>query len=130
MERIVKLIFVVFILCFSVCAVQADNTTVKPPVAASLSDCVKTFPIGYEKLYYLTLAATNEFDYQITEIQTRGGYIAFTTKNNQKFLASIIYVSASKAMLKITPYNGVYNFPSDIPQNFFKYIETYQAKNF
>lgn len=130
MERIIRFIFGILIICFSIYGVQANTVPAKPLVNAALSDCVKTFPIGYEKLYYLTLSAVNEYYYNITEIQTRGGYIAFTTKNNRKFLATIVYVSSSKSMLKITPYNGVYDFTTEVPQNIFKYIETYQTKNF
>ena len=33
-------------------------------------------------------------------------------------------------MLKITPYNGVYEFALSVPQDIFKYIETYQTKSF
>ena len=130
MERIIRLLLIFLIAIFSLCSVQAETVNVKQLVQVSLSDCVKTFPIGYEKLFYLTLAAANEFDYKIVEIQTRGGYIAFTTKNNKKFLATIVYVSSGKSMLKITPYNGVYEFALSVPQDIFKYIETYQTKSF
>ena len=98
-------------------------------VNPELSNCIKTYPIAYDKLYFLTLAGINEYNYQIKELQTKGGYIIFET-GNRKFLASIVYVSSAKSMLKITPYSGNYDFKIEIPQNIFKYIETYQNQKF
>jgi hypothetical protein len=106
MERTIKLLFVAII---GLCSIA---------------------PIGYEKLFFLTLASTNEYDYNIDEIQTKGGYIVFNTSSNQKFLATIVYVSSTKSMLKITPYNNSYSFSKEIPQKVFNYIETNQSKSF
>ena len=130
MERTIKLItcsiFSIIIL-LPVNAANTQNATAN--TKTELTNCVKTFPIGYEKLFYLALAGMNEYDYQIKEVQSKGGYIVFIT-NNQKFLASIVYVSSTKSMLKITSFNGDYNFSSEIPQKLFKYIETNQTKTF
>lgn len=128
MERIIKLIVVLFLCILPCMSVSAETMQQNRQVV--LSDCIKTFPIGFEKLFYLTLASTNEYNYNINEIQSKAGYIVFTTNTKRKFLASIVYVSSSKSMLKITPYDGVYNFSIDIPQKFFKYIELNQAKSF
>ena len=86
------------------------------------TECTKTFPIGFEKLLHLTLAAANEYNYQIKEIQTKSGYIIFET-GYRKFLASVIYVSASKSMLKITPYSGNYDFSPEVVKKLFKFID-------
>ena len=94
-----------------------------------MSQCIKTFPVSYDKLYYLTLSGINENNYSIKELQTKSGYIVFET-GNRKYLASIVYVSSANAMLKITPYSGNYDFPLEVPQSVFKYIETYQAAKF
>lgn len=128
MERIIKFILVLFLCLLPTVPTLAD--TVQPVRQAVLSDCVKIFPIGFEKLYYLTLASTNEYNYNINEIQSKAGYIVFTTNTKRKFLASIVYVSSSKSMLKITPYDGIYNFTTDVPQKMFKYIELNQSKSF
>lgn len=127
MERIVKIIVSIF-LCF-VCAPVLANTGVANKSAVEMSQCIKTFPVSYDKLYYLTLSGINENNYSIKELQTKSGYIVFET-GNRKYLASIMYVSSAKAMLKITPYSGNYDFPLEVPQSVFKYIETYQAAKF
>lgn len=122
MERVIKFMVLLFL-----------GMALHLPVYAQvheLSECIKTFPIGYEKLYYLTLSAVSEYNCAIDEIQTKGGYIIFKTENKQKFLASIVYVSASKSMLKITPCDGNYDFTQEILQKIFSYIEQYQTKNF
>lgn len=130
MERTIKLITCIIFSIIILLPVNAANTqNATANTKTELTNCVKTFPIGYEKLFYLALAGMNEYDYQIKEVQSKGGYIVFIT-NNQKFLASIVYVSSTKSMLKITSFNGDYNFASDIPQKLFKYIETNQTKTF
>jgi len=113
-----------------VCTAQTVSQVKTTTKQAVMSDCIKTFPIGFEKLYYLTLAAANEYNYNIDEIQTKSGYIVFSIAGKRKFLASIIYVSSSKSMLKITPYDGIYNFTTETPQNIFKYVELNQNKTF
>lgn len=130
MERIIKYFFVIICLLYCSALSYAETAVpVKVEQKIELSQCVKTFPIAYDKLYYLTLAAANEYNYNLKEIQTRGGYIVFET-GNRKYLASVIYVSSAKSMLKITPYSGDYNFSVEIPQNIFKYIELYQNNKF
>lgn len=110
------------------------DTSVQNPAAAAkpnteFSTCTKTFPVGVEKLFYLTLSAANEYDYKIKEIQTKSGYIIFET-GYRKFLASVIYVSSEKSMLKITPYSGNYDFSPEVVQKVFNYITQYQNTQF
>ena len=135
MERVIKfLVLTTLILCF-IPVSYAENQPfdgvpqVKDLPRTEFSECIKTFPVTVEKLYYLTLAATNEHNFEIREMQTKAGYIIFET-GYRKFLASIIYVSANKSMLKITPYSGNYDFSPDIPKKVFSYIETYQNSKF
>lgn len=130
MERIVKL-FSILILSFGL-ILPVYSEPSNPPaqtVQPELSNCIKTYPISYDKLYFLTLASLNEHNYQIKEIQTKGGYIVFET-GYRKFLASVVYVSSSKSMLKITPYSGNYDFPYSVVQNVFKYVELYQNQKY
>ena len=54
----------------------------------------------------------------------------FTDNNNKTFLASIIYVSSTKSMLKLTPCDNTYNFTIHTPTNMFNYIEANQLKTF
>lgn len=128
MERIIKL-FTVILFLISLCIPSMADTVVQTKMATT-SDCVRTFPIGYEKLYYLTLAATNQFNFKVKEMQTKGGFIIFTDNNNKVFLASIIYVSSTKSMLKLTPCDNTYNFTVGTPYNMFNYIEVNQLKNY
>ena len=138
MERIIKSL-VVFVILSLVCL--PVRVSAEEPLSDSVlqvkkelphtefSSCIKTFPLTVEKLYYLTLAATNEYNYEIRELQSKSGYIIFET-GYRKFLASIIYVSANKSMLKITPYSGNYDFSPEIPKKVFSYIETYQNEKY
>lgn len=135
MERIIKSLIILLILaCTNVSVYAYTQTTnqlqtINASFRTNFSECTKTFPIGIEKLFYLTLAGANQNNYQIKEIQTKSGYIIFET-GYRKFLASIIYVSSSKSMLKITPYSGNYDFPPAVVQNLFNYIENNQSTNF
>ena len=129
MERIVKLLSVILFLFVWILSVYSNTAETVEQVKPELSNCIKTYPITFDKLYFLTLVSLNENNYQIKEVQTKGGYIVFET-GNRKFLASIVYVSSSKSMLKITPYSGNYDFKMEVPQNIFKYIETYQNQKY
>lgn len=135
MERIIKVFCVVLLFfgitlpAFSEEFITPTATVVPEPPHTEFAECIKTFPISFDKLYFLTLAGLNEYNYEIKEIQTKSGYIIFET-GYRKFLASIVYVSAQKSMLKITPYSGNYDFNSVIPKNLFKYIEANQEKSF
>ena len=132
MERILRILYIFFIglgiiTCPYVLAEQAQPN--KIPQAEFETHCVKTFPIGYEKLYYLTLSAINEYNYQIKELQTKGGYIVFVA-NSKKILGTVVYVSSNKSMLKLTPYDSEDSFSIYIPKTIFQYIEENQNKTF
>ena len=130
MERIIKLLSILILTLGLILPVYSEpsNSPVQS-VQPELSNCIKTYPIPYDNLYFLTLASLNEYNYDIKEIQTKSGYIIFET-GYRKFLASIVYVSSTKSMLKITPYSGNYDFPYNVIQNIFKYIETYQNQKY
>ena len=129
MERIVK-IFFILILAVCPCLQAFGDTAQTQTRMATTADCIKTFPVGFEKLYYLTLAGMNQYNYKIKEMQTKSGFIIFTDNNNKTFLASIIYVSSTKSMLKLTPCDNTYNFTVHTPTNMFNYIEANQLKSF
>ena len=126
MERIVKTIIVLslglFIPAFADTQQVAQSPQQVQAQKTELMKCVRTFPLAYDKLFYLTLAGLNEYNYKIKEIQTRSGYIIFET-GYRKFLASIVYVSSQKSILKITPFSGNYDFNPTVIQNIFKYID-------
>jgi hypothetical protein len=128
MERIIKTLVILSLGLFvpAYAAIQQPVQNVQQPVQVQKSElinCVKTYPIAYDKLFYLTLAGLNEYNYKIKEIQTKSGYIVFET-GYRKFLVSIVYVSSQKSIIKITPYSGNYDFNPTVPQNVFKYIDS------
>lgn len=131
MERIVKLLL---ILLFAGVILPANADTPVPaglgaPQTITLPQCVKTFSVGYEKLFFLTEAAISSNNFNVEEIQSQGGYIVFSV-SNYKFLATVMSFGDNKAILKITPCNNNYTFPPGVIRNVFRYIETNQYKKF
>lgn len=126
MERIVKTLIVLSLGLFIPAFADTQQAVQSPQQTqvqkTELMKCVRTFELPYDKLFYLTLAGLNEYNYKIKEIQTRSGYIIFET-GYRKFLASIVYVSSQKSILKITPFSGNYDFNPTVIQNIFKYID-------
>lgn len=122
----------VFLLCSLPCFASSAplqnvnvNVNVNPQVIPQSIDfniCNKTFKLDTQKLFYLTLASVNANKFHIDEIKSKSGYILFSVAEKQ-FLASVIQIDAKNSMLKITPCNNIYYFPSGIVQNMFKYIE-------
>lgn len=133
MERVKFVIVVIFVSMLCCPSVHAADMKSDMPaqvvVHPAPTDCVKTFQIPFDKLFYLTLAATNEFDYVIKEIQSKSGYIIFET-GYRKYLASIVYVSSDKSILKITPYSGNYDFPACVVKNMFEYVDKYKEQKY
>ena len=84
--------------------------------------CTQSFQISPENLFYLTIASLNANRFNITEIQSKKGYILFNAVNKE-FLASIVKLNPKTAILKITPTNNIYYFQPGIILNTFKYIE-------
>ena len=68
------------------------------------------------------MSGLNENKFTIDEIKSRSGYILFTVAQKQ-YLASVIKIDAKNSLLKITPCDNKYYFPSGIVTNLFKYIE-------
>lgn len=129
MYKIIRSFILIIFLSFAfVTPTMADN--VVSTQMATPTDCVKTFPIGFEKLYYLTLAGINNYNYKVKEMQTKGGFIMFVDNNNKVFLASVIYVSSTKSILKLAPCDNTYNFTVGTPNNMFSYIEANQLNNY
>lgn len=84
--------------------------------------CTQMFKTDAENLFYLTIASINANRFNITEIQSKKGYILFNAVNKE-FLASIVKIDPKTAILKITPTNNIYYFQPGIVLNTFKYIE-------
>lgn len=135
MERIIlKLLTYVFIFVIGFLPACADtsvaiNSSLGAPQNVTLIQCVKTFNVDYQKLFFLTEAAIVQNNYEINELQSKGGYIVFEIFQ-YKFLATIFNFGENKAILKLTPCNNNYMFPPIIIKNIFKYIEMNQYKKF
>jgi len=134
MERVARVLLVLFFIVFSCTSAQAVEqptykNTVMVPQTLQLGQCVKTFNVHFEKLFFLTETAINSNNYDIEEIQSKGGYIVFSVAQ-YKFLATIYAFGPSNAILKITPCNNIYTFPPMIITNIFRYIEQNQYKKF
>ncbi len=106
--------------------IQPSIHSMTPPITQpqniSFENCTKMFAIGKDKLFYLTLGAITANKFSIEEIQSHNGYIIFTGGGN-KYLATIAEIDSTNSILKITPCNNIYFFPSGILINMFKYVE-------
>lgn len=134
MERITRSLVVLFFIVFSCLSAQAVEqptyrNTVMVPQTVQLAQCVKTFNVNFEKLFFLTETAINSNNYNIEEIQSKGGYIVFSVAQ-YKFLATVYTFGPGNAILKITPCNNIYTFPPMIITNVYRYIEQNQYKKF
>lgn len=102
--------------------VSQINTQPKPKVVStSFENCVKTYPTSVENLFYLTLAAINNANYEIDEIQSRTGYISFLS-GQKPFLVSITSINDNSSMIKITPMDNSYNFSPLVLDKIFVYL--------
>ena len=88
----------------------------------SFEQCTKIFKVDSENLFYLTISAINANRFNITEIQSKTGYILFNAVGKE-FLANIVKIYDKNSILRITPVNNVYYFQPGIVLNIFKYIE-------
>src|SRR5574344_353889 len=127
MKRIILALLILIISGTSVFAETKPATYTQPvspiqPQAISFEFCNRIFKMDNKKLFYLTLASINANRFLIDEIQTKSGYVIFTA-NKQQFLASIINIDSKNSLLKVTPCDNNYYFPSGIVQNIYKYIE-------
>jgi len=128
MERII-FILVLTILIFSngVCnAEQAQQTTntIPPtvPQIVGFNLCSKIYPIKSEKLFCETLSAISANKFTIKEIQSRSGYIIFSC-GNKNFIATIASVDETHSIIKISPCDNNYFFPTGIITNIYKYLD-------
>lgn len=136
MERIIK-IFCLLVIClcgvsYSIVNASAQTSQSTPlgiPQNVTQAQCIKTFNVGFEKLFLLTEAAISHNNFTIEEIQSQGGYIVFSYYQ-YKFLATVFTFGNNKAILKISPCNNNYNFPPLIVRNIFNYINQNQYKKF
>lgn len=127
-----KMRVIILAILLSMNTVYADNTVsstqsqqnipITQPQNIAFENCSKMFAVNKEKLFYLTLSGVTANKFSIDEIQSNNGYIIFSAAN-KKYLATVAGIDSSNAILKITPCNNTYFFPSGIYIGMFKYIE-------
>ena len=127
MERTIKklIIFLTFTILgvFSLSYAEEPTTQqLTTPTNINFKDCIKTYNIPAEKLYYLTLDSISANRFETKELQSKTGYVIFKAANRE-FLATVAYYGDNKSILRITPSNGNYYFAPGIISNIFKYID-------
>lgn len=91
------------------------------PTSINQEMCSKMFAINAETLFLYTLGAIEANNFEIIEIQSRGGFITFKAMDKE-FLATVALIDNKTAMLRINPTNGVYHFAPGIVAKIFEYV--------
>ena len=132
MKNFKNLLFIFAFLLIGQSAFANSAPIVASPVLPQSIDfniCNKYFKLDNKSLFYLTMTGINANKFTINEIKSKNGYILFTVAQKQ-YLASVIKVDSKNSLLKITPCDNKYYFPSGVVQNLFKYIELNEKTGF
>ncbi len=85
-------------------------------------DFAKSYKTTSENLLYLLLAAINEYNYLIEEIQFKTGSVLFKAYSKE-FIASVSSQDGYNSFIKIMPADNNYNFSPVLIQKLHTYIE-------
>jgi len=85
-------------------------------------DFAKSYKTTSENLLYLLLAAINEHNYDIEEIQFKTGSVLFKAYTKE-FIASVSSQDGYNSFIKIIPADNNYNFSPALIQKLHNYIE-------
>ncbi len=96
---------------------------------SGLYDFSKSYKTSSENLLYLLLAAINEHNYLIEEIQFKTGSVLFKA-SAKEFIASISAKDGYNSFIKIVPIDNSYNFSPSIIQKLHTYIEANNTAKF
>ena len=121
MKNFKNLLFIFAFLLIGQSAFANSAPIVASPVQPQSIDfniCNKYFKLDNKSLFYLTMTGINANKFTINEIKSKNGYILFTVAQKQ-YLASVIKVDSKNSLLKITPCDNKYYFPSRVVQNLF-----------
>ena len=119
------LILIALICSFNLFAFAENQPSLSTLVSVQnvpFEQCTKIFKINNENLFYLTIASINANRFNITELQSKKGYILFNAVGKE-FLANVVKIDSNNSVLRITPVNNVYYFQPGIVLNIFRYIE-------
>lgn len=108
-------------------APNAPKVVNKPVTAAaaqvtSIRDCLKSYQLSSDKLFYVALSAINNSNYKIVEIQSHGAKVLFQAESKE-FLLSVSKKDNQNSFVKITPANNSYFFPNTIVKRIYSYID-------
>ena len=109
-------------------ASQLQTTKLTPVTKQAVStytnyrDCIRLYKLPFEKLFYLALSSVNENKYEITEMQSRNGYIMFKAEGRE-FLLTVMKKDKNFTFLRLTPADNNYYFSSFIPQKIFRQVD-------
>ncbi|MBE7704451.1 MAG: hypothetical protein E7Z90_01415 [Cyanobacteria bacterium SIG29] len=85
-------------------------------------DFSKSYKTNSENLLYLLLAAINEHNYLIEEIQFKTGSVLFKAYTKE-FIASVSAQDGYNSFVKIIPADNNYNFSPALIEKLHSYIE-------
>ncbi len=124
-----KIITALFLILFTASLQTAYADNVIPTASASAikaspasSDYSRSYKTSSENLLYLLLAAINEHNYSIEEIQFKTGSVLFKAYQKE-FLASIASKDGYNSFIKIIPTDNNYNFSPLLLQKLHNYLE-------
>lgn len=116
------LLLSIFIMPQSAFADAVVNPLNTAKVVSSSSDFAKSYKTSSENLLYLLLAAINEHNYSIEEIQFKTGSVLFKAYTKE-FIASVSAKDGYNSFIKIIPADNNYNFSPVLLQKLHTYIE-------
>ena len=112
----IKRIFL--IICFLISAV----------FASVLDECYKIYSIDADNLFMASLNVLSSSNkYQISEIQTKNGYILFST-GNKYYLLTVTRRYKNQSEVKILPQNSDYSQGSTVATTIFNLLDA-EVKN-
>ncbi len=124
MKKIILLLFLINMftfpnITFAEAVITSANVSKSVPIA---SDFTKTYKTSSENLLYLLLAAINEHNYSIEEIQFKTGSVLFKAYTKE-FIASVSAKDGYNSFIKIIPADNNYNFSPSLLQKLHNYID-------
>ncbi len=119
-------LLIILSIIFSQTKVYAENIIPQATAIQTIqnsTDFAKTYKTSSENLLYLLLAAINEYNYAIEEIQFKTGSVLFKAYSKE-FIASVSSKDGFNSFIKIIPADNNYNFSPVLLQKLHIYIET------
>ena len=126
---LILIIYLTFVNSGTVFADSIVNTSNQVKVFPSSNDFAKTYKTTSENLLYLLLAAINEYNYSIEEIQFKTGSVLFKAYSKE-FIACISSKDGYNSFIKIIPADNNYNFSPSLLQKLHNYIELNNSTSF